>query len=188
MRTQLPEILADPSKAAKIQVSAIPALMAQLAATQSALAARLIEGASVVPEIGAVTETDRAISVEEAAERLSFTKQYLYELIRRGEIPAIKHGKYIRIRENDLSAWMQKHIENPLDKRLYHPYISLYDRKATPKNKKVARIHPGSTGGSDRCQKQHHSEVGTGGIDNIRTHIAVHPAACGTRITKPGES
>jgi excisionase family DNA binding protein len=42
--------------------------------------------------------TDRLMTAEELAERWQVLKGHVYELTRRGEIPAVKLGKYYRYR------------------------------------------------------------------------------------------
>ena len=65
--------LADPAQVADLPAEALPALLAQLAAVQTAMAARL---AVVVP---ATTNGahDRLLSIEEASERLAVSRDWL---------------------------------------------------------------------------------------------------------------
>ena len=42
-------------------------------------------------------EPDRLLAVAKVAEILEFTEQYVYELIRRGHLPAVRSGKYVRV-------------------------------------------------------------------------------------------
>jgi len=120
----LAEISGNLDQVRELPLENVPAVMALFSAAQMTLAVRMLKTPNVPSEAAVVSKTDCAISVEEAAARLSFTKQYLYELIRRGEIPAIRHGKYVRILESDLAAWMKKHTENPLEGNRQTAYCS----------------------------------------------------------------
>lgn len=51
------------------------------------------------------------LTVEEAAERLRLSRGFLYQLIRRGEIPTVKIGKARRIRPADLERFITAHVE-----------------------------------------------------------------------------
>jgi excisionase family DNA binding protein len=46
------------------------------------------------------------LTVPEVAAELRFTRGYVYEAIRRGELPAVRKGKYVRLRRGDLAAWL----------------------------------------------------------------------------------
>jgi excisionase family DNA binding protein len=163
----------DPNTLAQVPPEEIPAMMAQLAAIQSALAVRLHESTNSLSESAPTSEPDRAITVEEAADRLTFTAQYVYELIKRGQLPAIRTGKYVRIRECDLSAWMTTHIENPLDNKLYKWYSSNHERTRLRKHPKEVGTNTGSAGPPNRRVIEHRGAVGAGRVEDIRTHIAV---------------
>lgn len=152
-------------------------MLAQLAAVQEALAARLAEISSTAPEAASATP-DRAITVEEVANRLSFTPQYTYGLIKRHELPAIKTGKYYRVRESDLSAWMASHTENPLDNGLYNLYSNNHGRKRTGSNQKGTRLNSGANGGSDRRGAEHGSAMGAGRVKDIRAYREIHSPDC----------
>jgi len=72
----LPDLLRDPAHVAKIPIEAIPALLCQLPAVQSALAARLLSGPA--PAGGPEPEADALLEVGEAARRLGTTRDWLY--------------------------------------------------------------------------------------------------------------
>ena len=52
--------------------------------------------------------------MDEAAVVLGFARSYVYELIRRREFPAVKEGKYVRIRKSALLEWV-RHKESRVD-------------------------------------------------------------------------
>lgn len=46
------------------------------------------------------------LNVEAAAARMGFARSYVYELVRRGKLRAIRHGKYVRIRAAAIDEWI----------------------------------------------------------------------------------
>jgi hypothetical protein len=66
-------LLSDPAQVADVSVEALPALLAQLAAVQTAMAARL----AVAVAAASNGTHDRLLSIEEASERLGVTKDWL---------------------------------------------------------------------------------------------------------------
>lgn len=49
----------------------------------------------------------RLLTVEEVAERLCLTTDYVYRLCREGRLPHVRFGRAIRFRENALDAWLE---------------------------------------------------------------------------------
>ncbi len=49
------------------------------------------------------------LTVPEVAKYLKISKAKLYYLIQRKEIPHIRIGRNVRIRESDLAKWLDKH-------------------------------------------------------------------------------
>lgn len=47
------------------------------------------------------------LTARDVAERLNLSTETILEWIRRGELPAFRLGRAIRIREDDLDAWLQ---------------------------------------------------------------------------------
>lgn len=55
---------------------------------------------------------ERTYTVLEVAERYSVTKWTVWEWIKRGKLPAIKTGRYYRIRRQDVEAFDEKFKTN----------------------------------------------------------------------------
>ena len=49
----------------------------------------------------------RVLTVREVAETMRVSNMTVYRLIRAGELPAIRVGKHFRIRENELSEYLE---------------------------------------------------------------------------------
>jgi excisionase family DNA binding protein len=101
----LNEILRRPESIPEIPFEAIPATLAQLAAVQSMLAARLIE--TQEGDKGAEhTAGDRLLTVEEAAERLGVARDFLYR--RTARLPfTVRLGRAVRFSESGLTRWIR---------------------------------------------------------------------------------
>lgn len=80
---------------------------ARLAADlQTVLLARAAAGRSPAREV------DRLLAIPKVAELLAFTQQYVYELIRRGDLPAVRSGKYVRVSASALQAFINQDAHN----------------------------------------------------------------------------
>jgi excisionase family DNA binding protein len=54
------------------------------------------------------TPAERIYNVREASEILRYKPSYVYELVKRGELAAIRHRKYITIRESALRDFIMR--------------------------------------------------------------------------------
>jgi excisionase family DNA binding protein len=89
---------------------ALPSLALHLAALQGRVAARMAVAPANAPSSAPGREGDcRLLPVPEVANELRVAPAYVYELIRRGRFPAIRFGKYVRVRADDLRAWIATH-------------------------------------------------------------------------------
>ena len=94
-----------------LPAEALPALVAGLAALQARAAARLAEHrADAASDAARHEATDGLLTIGEVASRLRVPKQHAYELARR-ELPAVRFGKYVRVRTADLETWIARHRE-----------------------------------------------------------------------------
>jgi excisionase family DNA binding protein len=101
----LDELASDPSTAHTLDADAVRSVLLRCAAVLTAVAT--IRPSSPAPVIcAAQPPDDRLLPVPEAAQFLGFASSYVYELIRRGEFPAVRRGKYVRIRRSALVQWV----------------------------------------------------------------------------------
>src|SRR5437867_10666165 len=77
-------------------------------------------------------EPDRLLAIPKVAEILEFTEQYVYELIRRGHLPAVRSGKYVRVSASAVESFMKNGPANPLDTGLYQRYSPGRGRTRAP--------------------------------------------------------
>ncbi|MEO7859896.1 MAG: excisionase family DNA-binding protein [Nitrospirales bacterium] len=86
----------------------LPALMAHLAACQSAVAARLLNGHQngATPRDAMPTEPDALLTIDEVAKRLNVPKGNAYELVRQHKLGSVRLGKYVRVAPDMLAQYV----------------------------------------------------------------------------------
>jgi excisionase family DNA binding protein len=114
-------VLADPGRVADLRADDIPALLGALEQIRAALWARMLCAPAPVARDPDGTPGDRLLTVAEVAAEVRFTPGYVYEAVRRGQLSAVRKGKYVRIRRADFRAWLDGLPAKGLDPRLAHP-------------------------------------------------------------------
>ena len=90
-----------------VPVGQIPALLAQLAALQSRLAAKWLAEHDGPPSNSNSPRGEQLLSMKKVADQLGVPVAYARELGRRGELPVVRVGpKYVRVRQSVLDAWI----------------------------------------------------------------------------------
>jgi excisionase family DNA binding protein len=116
---QLLTVLRQP---AAVPSEAIPEVLGELERFRTTLLVRMISGAvserSRDSSSNPLDPQNRLITVGEAAGLLGFRPQYLYELVRRRHFPAVRSGRYVRIRLHDLQKWVQHHRQEAVDGKI----------------------------------------------------------------------
>jgi excisionase family DNA binding protein len=54
------------------------------------------------------------LTIPEVARYLKISKSKIYYLVQRREIPHVKIGRNVRIKESDLAKWLDKHQDSTL--------------------------------------------------------------------------
>ena len=97
----------------EVPVEEIPALLVKLAAAQAILQVRLLErGAPNRTDEG----TETLLEAKGVAEWLGVKEDYVRDLGRRGEIPTVKIGKYVRFERDAIREWIAQQ-RDPVDAR-----------------------------------------------------------------------
>jgi excisionase family DNA binding protein len=107
MATRLIDVLNNPEQISSMPRTEISHLLGELEAIKAQLWCRLAQPGDCSPRHESQSSTI-LLTVEEASEKLAFKPSYLYELIRQGRFPAIRQGKYIRIRGYELDEWIRR--------------------------------------------------------------------------------
>ncbi len=101
----LERIVNDEFEVADVPVEAVPALMIKLAAVQASLQTRLLTAGPDTRKL----EVDNLLDAEEVADWLGVKEDYVRELGRRGEIPTVQIGKYVRFERSAVRDWIGQH-------------------------------------------------------------------------------
>lgn len=108
MNVPLDELIAHPERAVELAADERSRIVRRLAG----LILFLESGAPDEPSIAAPptpeSDADRLLTVIEAASFLGFARSYVYEMIRRGEFPAVRRGKYVRVRRSAFEEWIRQ--------------------------------------------------------------------------------
>jgi len=103
--------LLDARSLADLPREAIPELLGEIARVEALLRLRLTDPIAATP----VVSEDRWLTAGEVAHRAGFKTPYVLELCRRGTLPSVRQGKYVRIPELGFRAW-QAARTTPLDR------------------------------------------------------------------------
>lgn len=112
----LAQVLAAPDLVAGLEVVDVPPLLGALEQLRASLWARMLRAPAASPATAA-DAADQVLTVADVASELQFTRAYVYEAVRRGDLPAIRKGRYVRVRRADLRAWLDGHGPGRLDGR-----------------------------------------------------------------------
>jgi len=122
---EIERLLAAPEDAERVPLADIPGLLARLASAQLRLAGlqALLLARVQTNAAEASRQPDALLTMEAVAERLHVPIAHAREMGRRHELPTVRVGRYVRVRESSLRAWLQQR-EEALDaapSRAYHP-------------------------------------------------------------------
>jgi predicted DNA-binding transcriptional regulator AlpA len=94
----------------EVPAEKIPAVLSQLAAAQSTLAARLLENGNLKHS---APESEQLLTAEEAAPRCGFSTDWLYAQARADKLPfAIRFGRSWRFSTLGLEEWLKLRSRN----------------------------------------------------------------------------
>ena len=98
----LAALVEDPGKVATVPAGKIPALLSQLSAVQSAMAARLVSA----DRDDAAGSEDTLLTVEQAAERLGVSKDWLFRRSR--TLPfVVRLGRHLRFSNRGIDRYLR---------------------------------------------------------------------------------
>lgn len=105
----LDELAEHPERAAELKDEERRRVVSQLAALIVLLESSAVAITPVSKVAPPEPRAERLLTVPATAERMGFAKSYIYEIIRRGELRAVRRGKYIRVRESAVDEWVRAH-------------------------------------------------------------------------------
>jgi excisionase family DNA binding protein len=112
----LVRVLLEPQRIVRLEAADVPALLGDLERVRAALWNRLIGGSRVETPAPVQDVAGEVLTVPEVARELRFTRAYVYEAVRRGDVAAVRKGKYVRIQRTDLRAWLEGRPVKGLDR------------------------------------------------------------------------
>ena len=100
-----------------VPIEQIPALLAKLAAAQARLQLRLLMHRA---QSSRNEESETLLEAKDVADWLGVKEDYVRDLGRRGEIPTVKIGKYVRFERDSIRDWIaqQRSIDGATALRL----------------------------------------------------------------------
>lgn len=178
----LDELANDPGRAGSLPREAVATLLARCAAVQSVLTARLLS-ANLSGPSPAAPGPPEALTVPQVAALLKITPPQVYALARRGELPAFRVGKYVRVSVAALQARLAD-PQNVLYNAVSVAYTSTRDRQRAAGPPKAARSHPAGAGRAGRGALEHPGPPGTRRDRDRRAPGPAHPAPGARRVSE----
>ena len=156
--TDFAALLANPVRANDVPAATIPTLAAllstelnRLAAVAGGLAARL---AVSTPTTGRHEDDDQLLTVAQVASFLNVPEGYVGDLGRRGALPRVPFGKYVRFRLSDIRAWIVHHREPGLDEVMMRDVSHQRHRRRGPATAQPAGAQSSAARGVGRSRPQ----------------------------------
>ena len=175
MSDLLDALIKSRDKAGELEPESIPVLMAKLASQLNALAVQWLSAGIPADSRAAGRDEDRLLTVPEAARRLAFSPNYLYELIRHKQFPSVRAGKYVRVRERDISSWIDEHRVGTVDVPVYSAYNDGNDRRRDAAHPKGDGAYASRIRGPRRRRAELDCAPGAGRNGDPRAPGQAHP-------------
>lgn len=104
-------LLADPARVAELPPDAIPAVLGELEAARVALWALLMRESAGTGkrEASVAAPASRLLTASQVSERLGLPQWSVYELARRRVPPAVRLGRRVRFRAENVEAYLAEH-------------------------------------------------------------------------------
>jgi excisionase family DNA binding protein len=136
--------------------------LADAPAVLAAVAARLAH-ARPLPEPQVTPDMDVLLSVTETAKLLSYRASYVYEMLRRGDLPAVRDRKFVRVRQSAVNEYIAQHERRgPLPLKVSRMLTSSHDRKFDEAQAQGTQTHPGRARSQTRVSSHNGRKVGNG--------------------------
>jgi excisionase family DNA binding protein len=120
--------------------------------------------------------------MSKVAEALGIPESQARELGRKGELPTVRIGKYVRVRKGDLDSWVATHRENRADQTanhgytMYQGYSSRRGRTRVPTSSQGDGLQPSQARRSYGHHRNQRGAVGARRTTDQRVGVPV-PAA-----------
>ena len=166
-------ILAAIAVVASLSADEIPAVLAHVEELRVRLWRRLLVPPHV-PEASLRPAT--LMTVAEVADALRFSRGHVYELIRSGDLQAVKNGRAVRVTADALSAWQARHQGTSLDTRYSVSLDSAGDRSPGKAHSRRSQLDSVRVRETPRRPPRYGGEVGDGRPRDARPGRQAHRA------------
>ncbi|HJU10290.1 MAG TPA: helix-turn-helix domain-containing protein [Candidatus Binataceae bacterium] len=137
---------------------------ADIPAVLAAIAARMAKP-HTVPEPQATrdaTDSDRLLNVNEVARLLKYRPSYVYEMLRRGDLPAVRDRKFVRVRQSAVNEYIARHEQRgPLPLTISNMLSERHDWTDPEAAAQDARAHASRARGQNRGARNNSRQVGS---------------------------
>lgn len=137
----------------------IPTLLGELERVRTTLWLRMLSARNNPEQTRPAPSTD-LMTVAEVARALRFSRGHIYELVRRGDLAAVRVGRHIRIPADSLRDWERRHQSRPLDLALSVSLSSDHDGRRGETHPQGPEAHAAPVRGARRRPRGDRSEVG----------------------------
>jgi len=176
MAPGLIEVLRAIQAASDVSPRDVPLILSELERVRALLWARmLVPGGS--PERGAAEIVPALLTVGEVAAALRFSRGHVYELVRSGNLRAVRNGRAVRIPAGALAEWQTRHRTGPVDLGDSVSLLSSYDRPRCEAHPAHPRAEPAGIRRSARRPQGHPGQVGDGRAGDAGARGKAHPAS-----------
>jgi excisionase family DNA binding protein len=103
------------------------------------------------------------LTVPQAAALLNYRPSFVYEMVRRGDLAAVKDRKFVRIRQSAVNEYIARHEQRgTLPLLVSQMLTSAHDRKFPEAQTQGARTHSSRAGRQTRPPSNNRGEMGNG--------------------------
>jgi excisionase family DNA binding protein len=165
MAATLADLLVDPAKIGQLSDGELNQILVQISALLAMVSARI--GRAIANRQPGVWEETaeylQQLTVSKVAALLDMPKARVYELIRRGQMPAVRVGvKNVRVSRVALREWIARHQGPEEPTRTVHSRSTARDDWLKSKAPATPSAHSASPGGTPRYRRQHRRALGAG--------------------------
>lgn len=174
----LDQLAADPARVRDLPPEVARDLLPRIIGLQTALLAQTLSPSASgdgQPEVPA--EDLQLLKASEVASLLDLPKARVYELIRHGQLPAVRVGeKHVRVPRTSLREWIAQHQEKGVDTQVSQMLTSPHEGFRDSPNPTTARAHAASVRQAGRRSLRDRKPLGAGQEAHPGTRGPAHPA------------
>ena len=139
--------------------------------------AQVLESSSSSPQALSRQDGGRLLTLPQVAERLTIPEGYAYEMARRGMLPVVRLGKYVRVPLAEFETWVgqQTSLERRIDRAPHDFHSALGVKKKPGKPTRPMRILTGAQAQSGGAGRAKPSRASSTSPPNIPVDVRPQP-------------